>query len=324
MKQRNLTYDLMRAIAILLVVILHAWTMLGLDQPEWGLLSSAYRAIVDAGVPLFVAISGALLLAESPAPIGEFFSKRFSRVLVPFLIWATILYIIGVVMQQYPDIHTWQDAIICYVPYLVSNKINTLHWFVWMILALYLITPLLQRIISGTDARRIIEYMLVLIWVVILAEWAFPSLYILRYSTPLLGYIAVYLGGYYISRYLSNSQCRWGWIGVGTCFALCLIPSAPTSLLVKWMALSLFMVIKPIELSANRFTAITTAVSRYSYLIYLIHIPFLRAILLVYSPACVEIAPIWIGFSVLTMLSVAIWCADRIVPRWLAKTIGIA
>jgi fucose 4-O-acetylase-like acetyltransferase len=51
-KERNYNIDVAKALAMVLVVMQHAWSMLDLDNPEFGLVCSAYRAIVTVGVPL--------------------------------------------------------------------------------------------------------------------------------------------------------------------------------------------------------------------------------------------------------------------------------
>jgi len=330
---RNPAYDIMRMVAILLVATQHAWSMLGMDRPEFGMLCHAYRALVDCGVPLFVAISGALLLNEAPQPLSVFFKKRMSRVMIPFLIWATVVYVVSILTKQYAEIATWSDALRCYLPYLLSNRINTFHWFVWMILALYLLTPLLQRMLQAQDSRRIVEYCLAVIAAVLLAEWLYPDLYILRFSSQLLAYLGVYLGGYYIARYVSDKQCAWaalGCISVG----LCLIPGAPTPILTKLTALAMFAALKPLHVVKQEAacTKIAVAISRYSYLIYLIHIPIIRAILMACTHIGVQPAylysnaatPICISLCAVGLTALFCFAANRLLPRSINRILGIA
>lgn len=325
MTQRNPAYDILRVVAILLVSTQHAWSMLGMDQPEWGWLCHVYRALVDCGVPLFVAISGALLLSEEPLPLGEFFKKRFRRVLVPFFIWATAVYGVALVAGQYAHIHSWQEALLSYVPMLLENQINTSHWFVWMILALYLLTPVLQRMLQAKDSRRMVEYLLALIGLVLLLEWLVPGIYILRYSSALLIYLGVYLGGYYIARYL-RAYSRWFLPLALLSIALSLVPGAPVYLLTKLTAIFLFGALLPLERCSleSKGTKIAVALSRYSYMIYLIHIPLIRAFLTVLHPAAAAWTPLCLAALAVVLSAVACLIADKILPRPWSRTFGIA
>lgn len=284
---RNPAYDILRVVAIFLVATLHAWSMLDMDTPEYGPLYTFYHILVLPGVPLFVAISGALLLSEKPSPLLTFFRKRFSRVLLPFLIWASVIYMVSIVTHQYPDIHGAKDALLCYIPYLVENRINLSHWFVWMLLMLYLITPLLQRMLQAEDGRQMVAYSILVIAVILLLRWIYPSVYLLHYAGPLLGYLSIYLIGYYIAPYLN--RCGLSRL--------------------------------PLE---NTGTKTAVALSRYSYTIYLIHIPLIRAMIMAVHPATTAYMPVLLGLSALSVSAVFCYACDRVLPRSVCRAIGLA
>lgn len=54
-------------------------------------LSSSIKAFIRVGIPIFFMISGALLIGKSNE---NFLSKRFSRILEPFIFW--VLFILSV------------------------------------------------------------------------------------------------------------------------------------------------------------------------------------------------------------------------------------
>lgn len=87
-QQRILSLDLIRTVAILLVITQHAWSGLQLDEPGFGIGCHIYQALVVMGVPLFFMLSGTLMLGGKPLPIGQFLSRRFKRLLLPYLLWA--------------------------------------------------------------------------------------------------------------------------------------------------------------------------------------------------------------------------------------------
>ena len=165
MQVRNWNLDLAKALAMLLVVMQHAWSMLDLDNPELGLLCGDYRAVSTIGVPLFVFVSGALLLSRKSDSLLLFYKKRFIRLLIPFFLFALVMYVISLLMGKY---EWWNGKIITavlqFIPSLFENKINVMHWFVHMLLFLYLLTPFIQRILV-TLSQREVEGILV-VWII--------------------------------------------------------------------------------------------------------------------------------------------------------------
>lgn len=92
-KQRQISYDIIRFVAILIVFSIHC--MAGLDaQRNTGtniFVSNLFHAFQGIGAPLFVLLSGALLLGRLDSPV-YFLKKRITRVLVPFVMWSILLY----------------------------------------------------------------------------------------------------------------------------------------------------------------------------------------------------------------------------------------
>lgn len=76
--------DLIRTIAIILVVMVHSitlpdkWTTIPLD---WWLSSIFYNTLGHMAVPMFVMLSGALLLGKEES-YRQFFSKRVIKIMI--------------------------------------------------------------------------------------------------------------------------------------------------------------------------------------------------------------------------------------------------
>lgn len=95
--QRIVWLDAVRLVALFTVVCCHCTDTFNFIPPQitsgteelkfWG---AVYGALLRPCVPLFVMITGALLLPVRQ-PAGPFYRKRISRVFWPFLIWS-ILY----------------------------------------------------------------------------------------------------------------------------------------------------------------------------------------------------------------------------------------
>lgn len=327
---RNIAYDIMRMVAILLVATQHAWSMLGFDTPEHGMLCYAYRAIVDAGVPLFVLISGALLLNETPTSLSVFFRKRFTRVLVPFLIWGMVVYVVSCLAHQYADIHTVKDAIVCFIPYLLQNKINDFHWFVHMILALYFLTPVLQRALHNQPSSMWL-YLIGLWLAVMILRQVYPNLFILKYTSSIVSYLGLYIfGGYWVQHNVRH-QYAYGLVAVVMFYTINVLSHTAWPFLTQLTAVALFVTFSSCSglNHSHCFARMSTAVSRYSYLIYLIHIPVIRALYLCFDKMewtavkTATMTPVIVAIVVVSLISVGCLILDT-VPGRFKHVLGVA
>ena len=202
---RNTLLDWLRALAILMVVTVHTWSLSHIDSTAYPVLALCYKLFYQCGVPLFVMISGALQLPSSILPIGVFYKKRFTRILVPFLIWSIVIYTLSCIVGKYEDIHSWQDAIRNYIPFLLTNRINEAYWFMGLIIALYAITPFLQRAFQTCSKQTLIG--IIVCWLIYLvAQRFYPELYLLQYSSRLTYFLGFYILGFLLRR-------EWGGFG---------------------------------------------------------------------------------------------------------------
>ena len=156
----NLDVDLIRTIAIVLVILLHAalqphpivTQMNGAEEWRWWTVN-IYNSIAQTCIPLFVLLSGALLLQPSKIePIRVFFKKRLNRIALPFLFWGAAYF-------------AWR--------YFVNNETLSLgtvlqgiqtgpyyhFWFLYMIFGLYLLTPVLRVLVAHSE-RKILTYLI--------------------------------------------------------------------------------------------------------------------------------------------------------------------
>lgn len=325
-------YDLLRGIAIILVAVQHAWSMSNMDTDEWGLLCYGYRTFVNCGVPLFVIMSGALLLDAPIRPFGEYFKRRFTRILYPFLLWAIVVYLISFLTHKYDEIITWKDFFVNLVPYLLNNKINDFHWFVHMILALYLIAPFLQRAFSLCD-RKALDCLL-LGWLLVMLLRSFcPDIYMLKYTTGLFPYLGCFIAGYYIRHYCYGRLLRWGPLVGILLFAILDIVTETRLLYVEFlMAISLFALfsVRPMNRQPSG-SALMIFLSRYSYMIYLIHIPIIRALMNMLcsyhspdNPGWIVFQPLWLAGAALSICVIGCWILEHIrLSGSVLKVLGI-
>ena len=287
LQARNWNIDLAKALAMFLVVMQHAWSMLGLDNPEYGLLYGGYRAVSTIGVPLFVFVSGALLLSQKSESLSSFYKKRFTRLLIPFLLFALVMYVISLVIGKYD----WWDgkiitAVLQFIPSLFENKINIMHWFVHMLLFLYLLTPFIQRVLV-TLSQREVEGILI-IWVVgMLLKQYYPEMNILSYTSNLWRYLGIYIAGYYVSQYRVG-KLSYFYIALIVAFPLVIVNaftncSVQLGVLFSALIIGLMCLNLPImyNVTQNLCGRVITQISRYTYTIYLMHVLIISIIYLV-------------------------------------------
>jgi len=154
--------DLIRVVAIFLVVVIHvsgqltnAWGKIPTDQ--W-IIADMYGGIARVAVPLFFMISGYLLLPRSES-LSVFYTKRMTRILIPFVVWSLIY--LGWYCGNHPNTCTpgfsWNLL-------LVQGTYYHL-WFLYSLISIYLILPILRLMIRPDTDKRILWYLIVL-WLI--------------------------------------------------------------------------------------------------------------------------------------------------------------
>lgn len=198
-KNRNAWLDWFRALAILMVVTVHTWSLAHIDSNTYPVLAYIYKSFFRCGVPLFVMISGALQLSTSIQPFGSFYKKRYTRILIPFFIWSIIVYVISIIAGKYEETHTFGGWVLNYIQYMLTNRINEAYWFIGLIVALYAITPFLQRALQACSRKELL--MICLCWLIYaVLRRLYPSLYLLEYTSRLTYFLGFYIIGYMLYR----------------------------------------------------------------------------------------------------------------------------
>jgi surface polysaccharide O-acyltransferase-like enzyme len=196
----------LKVLAISMVLVLHVAAsvrdqMHQMAHLNW-LIAALMDALARAGVPLFVMISGALLLGKEET-IPVFYRKRFGRLWIPFLVWglAYALY------DQAQNAHTFQpwEAILT-----VLQRPAFYHlWYLYMLVGLYLITPFIRILMQHIHQGQLA--LLLKLWFVfsiLLPHLYAQSLiwldYPFHFGFGLNGvdlYLGYYLLGFYLHRY---------------------------------------------------------------------------------------------------------------------------
>jgi surface polysaccharide O-acyltransferase-like enzyme len=142
--------DRLRNAATVLVVVVHAAASVAQKDAdyyssEWW-AGAWWNALGRPAVPLFVMLSGFLLLGKD-YPLPDFLKRRFVRVLVPSLFWMAIYTFYDYHSHGTPN--TWTGAF----RGLLQGPVYFHLWFIYLIIALYLLYPLLRPWVKQATDR---------------------------------------------------------------------------------------------------------------------------------------------------------------------------
>lgn len=200
MQQQIHYISALRILATFLVILIHASTgylnVFHAHSFDWNyanLLNSFSRFCV----PLFVLISGALLLQKREEPL-LFYKKRMSRILWPFLFWLLVYLVYYFYRYTQLDVLPLSRIIEISIDKLLHGPSAHL-WFLYMIVGLYLAVPFLQILVHEVSDKTLLLF---------IALW-FASLFMLEKSlyayvpkidlTFFSGYVGYMLLGYFLA-----------------------------------------------------------------------------------------------------------------------------
>ncbi len=180
--QRIVFLDYLRVIACFMVILVHSVEPFYLGGQgtliaSWdaGFWSTVIDSALRAAVPLFLMASSYLLFPVKEAT-SSFFKRRFTRVLIPFVIWS-LLYALIPYLGVEGEFDRVQNLKQLGWNFLMASG----HlWFVYMLVGIYLLMPMLSPWIERISKRE---------------EQAFIGLWIFTSAIPLLRPIAAAVTG---------------------------------------------------------------------------------------------------------------------------------
>jgi surface polysaccharide O-acyltransferase-like enzyme len=290
--------DSLRALATFGVIIIHVCTPVikmtyGGPQLNYWWIGNIFDSCVRFAVPAFLMLSGASLLSKE-YKLKDFYKKRVSRVLVPFLFWMLAYLVFAWFTVNHDKHYHGLESIYSFATDIFVEKGISMHfWFVYMLLFLYIFTPFLGRWVRNLQNKTILY--------VLVAWLALNLMHMLGLintdKLPLLvnkvyGYIK-YSGymvlGYYLYKQDTSSMkfSIWSYILLITSILFASIMTyfaskhdkslnsnfyANLSINTIAQSVAVFILMKKVKVK-NKFLAwIRDIVSQYSYGIYLVHI----------------------------------------------------
>ena len=178
--------EVIRCVAMIMVIGVHCIDPFYISPtmraiPEYTHWAAIYGSLLRPSVPLFVMMTGLLLLPVKKQPLGKFYKKRIYRVLFPFLIWS-VLYsmfpwvtgVLGLPKEIIGDFFCYTqgqesqsliDSLkdVAMIPFNFSHKENHM-WYIYLLIGLYLYMPFFSAWIENADRKT--KRAFLLIWII--------------------------------------------------------------------------------------------------------------------------------------------------------------
>lgn len=271
-------YDFLRALTTVLVLLYHSAAM---ANGELASLQPVTRWVLPVVIMLsyscnmlFVALSGALVLPWREEPAGRFFVRRFSRIVIPLVLYY-LFYLRctgGLVLSP--------ASLLAAARTIVSGPDGwTPHfWLIYTIMGLYVAVPFLRYalknmpeaalrgtgilILAGASAKTLCAFLRI--------EWGTDSF--------LFGWVGVFLLGYLATQPMEAGQERILMLAGGASAVILaglswLRPELGSQLAFESPFMMLFVcaVLRAVRRRGRKNGILVRLVSRYSYSILLIH-----------------------------------------------------
>jgi len=209
-KNRDLSLDLLRILSAISVITIHVsgdnWNKVNVHSFEWQTFNF-YESLVRFSVVAFVMISGVFLLdASHKLTLSDLYKKKILRFVLMFIVWSLFYNFIFSGSNNF--INNITDS-------LLESEGTTHLWFLKMIIGLYILVPILRKVVS--DAQ-VVKYFL-FIYVAFLfiyqlgklesTEMIYEQFFTETSMLIPLGFIGYFIAGYYFKRMINlNKKAR--------------------------------------------------------------------------------------------------------------------
>lgn len=277
-KERNISLDLARVIAMIFVIAVHTTTKP--FEYNFYVREFTYTLLLTCN-PIFFMISGLLNLRKpfgSKEDILGFYGKKFVGIVFPFIVVGTLLYFHNTLSAgNTPSLLDFHRTFM--------HGFSTGHlWFVYALVGLLLSTPILAKAFQNMSSGELnVVFAVCLLWNFVcyyLSEsFGIPFSY---HTWVMSGWATAYFAGYYCSRVINEKNRKivylFGIIGfIVNLVSARLIPdyanghdlAAP--FLVFAFALYVFIT-NELKVKRDGTKKVITFLSKHSFTVYMLHI----------------------------------------------------
>ena len=304
-KERVIYIDLLRILSIFAVIVLHVsairWYSTNVASNNW-LILNIYDSAVRWCVPVFIMISGVFFLNPNKSIDNKkLYMKYILKIILALLVTSFFYYFfIAILNGQKIDINFIKTSSL----YFLQGKVRYHLWFMYVIVSLYIVTPILRTFIRGAERRDIEYFILVAIifstLIPLLSSFSTFNKYfssLNKINIP-LGYSLYFVSGYYLFKYNIKELKKKIIYIIGVLafiftviatWRMSLIENTPKSIFYEYltpnvvmMSFSIFLFFKDFISKINikrKCSEVIVLLSKLSFFIYLIHDAILTLIL---------------------------------------------
>lgn len=195
--KREYSFDILRVISMCMVIIIHVSNVYsrsyGIISNQSFLFSLIFNTISRISVPIFLMISGALLLER------DFNKKKYLNRIKKFIILTIIWDIIYLVWEYYYLGITYNNFY-----KLLLEPFRAHLWYLYTILIIYIIQPLLKIILEKSNKK--IKILLLILWL-LFSTISIKISFIANYFT-IFCYIGYFIIGNYLYKYIKKNELK--------------------------------------------------------------------------------------------------------------------
>ena len=177
--------DLLKVLSIFAIISIHIF-MIWKNAEIKNIQIYGFAAFARFGVPVFIMITGALMLNRE-IELGNFLKKKVKRLVEPFIFYyiLTAIFIVFVLNSTHEQV----------------ENVFAFRWYFWMILGVYLSIPIINKYIQHSSMKEIEYFIAIFVFATIFYQIMYyfdieQFLYLTLFLSP-LGYLVL---GYYLSK----------------------------------------------------------------------------------------------------------------------------
>jgi len=193
--RRLYKYDVLRFLCIFSVILLHLGSQYTFENYHEYIKEIDYKIglftelMTRTAVPCFVMLSGAFLINEKNRKFSYFYKKMWHKLVIPTVIFS-LIYVLYAYLQIIfanilhlklsPDLVNPLKPII----WLIQGRPHAIMWYIYMLLGIYVVTPLIIYIKSEISQKQfyklsivmliygiVVHYTCNVIWILQFVEW---------------------------------------------------------------------------------------------------------------------------------------------------------
>lgn len=181
-KNRIEYYDNLRVLAIFGIIAIHVFQLWHHGEQVNGIYIYMFSEIVRYAVPIFLMLSGALLLNRD-IEIGNFLKRKLPRIAYPFIFYLIISFILSLFTDKG-----------------FSFNIFSQYWYFWLIFGVYLSVPIINKFVLNASIREIEYFLVIFVLAAIFYQFVLfyniESYFNLNFFAAPIGFLIL---GYYLS-----------------------------------------------------------------------------------------------------------------------------